>query len=437
MGLSKEEKNQVKAETDIAGKQASSVPDLAAILTEQGRKPRGRKLKWTALALLLLGTAVGGYLYLQGDGQTYNYTTQPLQRGNLQVIVTATGSVQPTDQVDISSELSGTIRAVNVTYNSTVTSGEVLAELDTSKLQADLENARAQLASARANLMKAETDVASTKTTLDRLTALADRNVTSQQDLDAARYAQDSAIASQAVSEASVQSAEASLRLAEVNLAKAKIISPIDGVILTRGAEPGQTVASSLNAPVLFTIAGDLRRMELQVAVDEADVGQVQEGQSATFSVDAYPERSFPAKIQTVRFASETVSNVVTYKAILTVDNDDLLLRPGMTATADVVVQSVEDALLVPNAALRYSPPAASGSSSGSVLTRLFRAPRMGGNRQPAGDGTNRSVWVLRNGSPERVALQTGPSDGQSTVVRDGELQEGDLVITDATARNG
>lgn len=429
----------MKAEKDIGGSKSSTVPDLGAILTNGGKRRPRRKAVWALASVAVIVVGVGGYVFLQGNGPSYGYTTLPAQRGSLEVIVTATGSVQPTDQVDISSELSGTIRAVNVTYNSSVSAGDVLAELDTSKLQADLENSRAQLASAGANLLKAETDVASTRTTFDRLTGLASRNITSQQELDVARYAHEAAIATKAVSEASVLSAQASLRLAEVNLGKSKIVSPIGGVILTRGAEPGQTVASSLNAPVLFTIAGDLRRMELQVAVDEADVGQVQEGQEASFSVDAYPDRSFPARIQTVRFASETVNNVVTYKAILSVDNDDLLLRPGMTATADVVVESVEDALLVPNAALRYSPPAESRRGGGSILTQLFRPPRMGRDRQAAGQGSaaERSVWVLRDGAPQRASVQTGPSDGQSTVVRSGELQEGDLLITDAVARNG
>ncbi|HEX2146259.1 MAG TPA: efflux RND transporter periplasmic adaptor subunit [Pseudorhizobium sp.] len=427
----------MKAESDIGATKAKAAPDLAAILSSQKKKPGGSRIWWLVLVLLLVG-CVAGYVYMQGEGQAYDYATQPVQRGDLQVVVTATGSVQPTDQVEISSELSGTIKAVNVTYNSLVRSGDVLAELDTNKLQADVENARAQLASARASVLKAESDVNSTRTTLDRLTGLANRNVASQQDLDAARFAHDAAVAAKAVSDASVQSAEASLRLAEVNLLKSKIVSPIDGVILTRAVEPGQTVASSLNAPVLFTIAGDLSQMELQVAVDEADVGQVKEGQQATFSVDAFPDRSFPAKIQTVRFAPETVNNVVTYKAILTVENDELLLRPGMTATADVVVQSVDDAMLVPNAALRYAPPAAGPRSGGSILTRLFRSPRMRGTRGADGKGgSDRAVWVLRGGIPQRVGVQAGPSDGQSTVVQSSDLREDDFVITDATLRAG
>ena len=428
----------LKAESDIGVNKANAVPDLAAILNNQGRKPRGRGLWWAAILILVVATGVGVYAYLQGGRQLYNYTTQAAQKGDLEVIVTATGSVQPTDQVDISSELSGTVRDVNVTYNSPVKAGEVLAELDTSKLQADVESARAQLAAAQANVLKAEADVSSAQTSFDRLSTLAGRSISSQQDVDSARFTLEAAIATKEVNEASVQSAEASLRLAEVNLGKARIVSPIDGVILNRDVEPGQTVASSLNAPVLFTVAGDLRKMELQVAVDEADVGQVRQGQEATFTVDAYPDRSFPATIQTVRFAPETVSNVVTYKAILTVENNDLLLRPGMTATADIVVESVEDALLVPNAALRFSPPAAE-RSGGNILSRLFRPPRMGGrgSRQTASDTATRSVWVLRAGEPQQVSVETGPSDGQFTVVRSGDLQDGDLVITDATARNG
>ncbi|WP_404947019.1 efflux RND transporter periplasmic adaptor subunit [Rhizobium terrae] len=416
-----------------AGK--SEAPDLAAILaTSGGRRGKSRFL-WPVLVILLAAGAAGAYSYFGSDGPRFDYTTRPAKRGDLSVVVTATGSVQPTDQVDISSELSGTVRKVNVTYNSAVKQGDVLAELDTNKQEADVQSARAQLASARANVLKAEAEAASAKNSLDRLTGLVSNRISSQQELDAAKFAYDSALATKSVNEASVLSAQANLRLAEVNLSKLKVVSPIDGIVLTRDVDPGQTVASSLNAPVLFTIAGDLKRMELQVAVDEADVGQVQQGQMAKFSVDAYPERDFPATIQTVRFASETVSNVVTYKAILTVDNADLLLRPGMTATADITVQAVSDALLVPNAALRYAPPA-TARNRGSFLTRLFSPPRPRGNRgADEASGAGRAVYVLRNGVPQRVGVETGPTDGQFTVIRSGEVKAGDLLVTDAVAR--
>lgn len=413
----------------------SGAPDLAAILATSGSRRKKRRWIWPTVFVALVAAAAGAYSYSGSGGPRYDYTTQPAKRGGLSVIVTATGSVQPTDQVDISSELSGTVRKVNVSYNSAVKQGDVLAELDTNKQEADVQSARAQLASAKANVLKAEAEAASAKNSLDRLTGLVSNRISTQQELDAAKFTYDSALATKAVNEASVLSAEANLRLSELNLVKLKIVSPIDGIVLTRDVDPGATVASSLNAPVLFTIAGDLKRMELQVAVDEADVGHVQEGQAAKFSVDAYPDRNFPATIQTVRFASETVSNVVTYKAILTVDNADLLLRPGMTATADITVQSVTDALLVPNAALRYSPPT-TARSRGNFLTRLFAPPRPRGNR--GGDdasGAGRAVWVLRAGAPTRVQVETGPSDGQFTVLKSGEIKQGDLLITDAVAR--
>jgi HlyD family secretion protein len=413
----------------------SGAPDLAAILATSGNRRKKRRWVWPTVLIVVVAAAAGAYSYFGSSGPRYDYTTQPAKRGDLSVIVTATGSVQPTDQVDISSELSGTVRKVNVSYNSAVRQGDVLAELDTNKQEADVQSARAQLASAKANVLKAEAEAASAKNSFDRLTGLVNNRISTQQDLDAAKYTYDSTLATKAINEASVLSAEANLRLAEVNLSKLKIVSPIDGIVLTRDVDPGATVASSLNAPVLFTIAGDLKRMELQVAVDEADVGNVQQGQTAKFSVDAYPERSFPAAIQTVRFASETVSNVVTYKAILTVDNADLLLRPGMTATADITVQSVTDTLLVPNAALRYSPTTAA-RSRGNFLTRLFAPPRPRGNR--GGDdasGAGRVVWVLRAGVPTRVPVETGPTDGQFTVLKSGEIKQGDLLITDAVAR--
>lgn len=421
--------------TPEPAEKTSATPDLAAILATSGSRRSKRRWLWP-VALIILAVAAGGaYTYFGNNGPRYDYTTQPVKQGDLSVIVTATGSVQPTDQVDISSELSGTVRKVNVSYNSAVKQGDVLAELDTNKQEADVQSARAQLASAKANVLKADAEAASAKNSLDRLTGLVNNRISSQQELDAAKYAYDSALATKAINEASVLSAEASLRLAEVNLSKLKIVSPIEGIVLTRDVDPGATVASSLNAPVLFTIAGDLKRMELQVAVDEADVGNVREGQTAKFSVDAYPERSFPATIEAVRFASETVSNVVTYKAILTVDNADLLLRPGMTATADITVQSVSDSLLVPNAALRYSPPT-TARSRGNFLTRLFSPPRPRGNR--GGDDASaagRAVWVLRNGAPQRVRVETGATDGQFTVLKSGEIKEGDLLITDAVAR--
>ncbi|MBB3459482.1 efflux RND transporter periplasmic adaptor subunit [Rhizobium sp. BK377] len=424
-----------------AGKETGSVTganaDLAAVLVasrqSRGRRWRGRLI---VLVLLILAAAAAAYFSI-GRGQAeVTYTTQPVKRGDLTVLVTATGSVQPTEQVDISSELSGTMRDVNVDYNSTVRAGDVLAVLDTNKLEADVKSSRAKLNSAKANVVKANADLESAATSLDRLKSLVKSNVSTQQSLDDATYKYDSAVAAKDINEAEVLASEADLQLAEVNLGKAKIVSPIDGVILTRSVDPGATVAASLSAPVLFTIAGDLKKMELQVDVDEADVGQIAVGQKATFTVDAYPGRAFPAVIEQIRFASEVVNNVVTYKAVLSVNNADLLLRPGMTATADITVEAVKDTLMVPNAALRYAPPQAEGR--GRSIFSLLRPPRpfrSGGGGDAKLTGTQRRVWVLRNGHPAPVVIQIGSSDGQFTQVTSGELTEKDAVITDAATR--
>jgi HlyD family secretion protein len=422
-------------ETKIA---SWSTSDMAAILAASGKK---RKSRWFIrlifLFVLIAAGAAIAYYYSGRRGSEYSYTTQAVKRGDLTVLVTATGSVQPTEQVDISSELSGTVRDVNVDYNSNVKSGDVLAVLDTNKLEADVKSSRAKLDSAKANVIKANADLQSAQTSLERLRSLMKSNVSTQQSLDDATYKYDSAVAAKQINEADVLSAEADLQLAQVNLAKAKIVSPIDGVILTRSVDPGATVASSLSAPVLFAIAGDLRKMELQVDVDEADVGQIAVGQKAIFNVDAYPDKSFPAVIEQIRFASETTNNVVTYKAVLSVDNADLLLRPGMTATADITVEAVKDTLMVPNAALRYAPPETATRSRG--IFGLFRPPRMG-PRSTTGSGevltgAKRRVWLLKNGRQASVIIQVGSSDGQFTQVVSGDIAEKDALVTDATSQ--
>jgi HlyD family secretion protein len=419
--------------------QAPGHADLAAVLAASGKQRRSGRWRGRLLAAVAIIIIGGGaaYYYAGRGGNEYSYTTQPVKRGDLTVLVTATGSVQPTEQVDISSELSGTVRDVNVDYNSTIKAGNVLAVLDTTKLEADAKSSRAKLASAQANVTKASADLESARTSLDRVKNLVQNNVTTRQSLDDATYKYDSAVAAKQINEADVLSAEADLQLAEVNLQKSRIVSPIDGVILTRSVDPGATVAASLSAPVLFVIGGDLKKMELQVDVDEADVGQIAVGQKAIFTVDAYPDRTFPAEIEQIRFASETTNNVVTYKAVLSVDNADLLLRPGMTATADVTVEAVKNTLMVPNASLRYAPPEV-GSGRNRGLLGLFRPPRMGPRSGAGGEaltGNKRRIWVLRGERQVPVVIQVGSSDGQFTQVASGDIKEGDALVTDATAK--
>ena len=395
---------------------------------------RPRNLLWAGLVALVLA---GGYVLVAGgnSGARITYVTEPATRGNLTAIVTATGTVQPTNQVDISSELSGIVRNVLVDFNSQVKTGGVLAELDTDKLMAAVASSRAKLNSARAKVGITKATLTEVTLVYKRKAALAATKVTSAQDVDTAKAAVDRAAASVTSAEADVHVAEADLLLDETNLRKARILSPINGIILKRNVDPGQTVASSLQAPVLFTIAEDLKKMEVQVDVDEADVGTVREGQSATFSVDAYADRKFAAQIRELRFGSEVVQGVVTYKAVLTAGNEELLLRPGMTATAEITVQEVKDALTVPNAALRFTPPVREDGARRSLLQRILPGrPQFRAASQREDGGPNRRVWVLRNGTPVAVPVAAGLTDGRRTEIRTGDLTAGQAVIIDRAA---
>jgi len=354
-------------------------------------------------------------------------------------VVTATGSVQPTNKVDVSSELSGIIRRVLVDYNSVVKVGDPLAELDTDKLQATVDSSRARVAATEARVRDTQATIVEKKLDYDRRRALVARSAISERDLEAAKAAYDRAVAALASSRADVVAAKADLKLNETNLAKACICSPINGIVLSRNVDPGQTVATSFQAPVLFTIAEDLKKMEVQVDVDEADIGKVREGQKATFTVDAFPDRRFDAQITQLRFGSEVVQGVVTYKAVLTTDNSDLVLRPGMTATAEITVEHIKQALTVPNEALRFSPPAdTTAARSGGLLSRLLPGrPRFRPPSKQQNTGSSRTVWVLRDGTPVAVPVTIGVSDGRRTQVLDGAVASGQPVIVDARKRSG
>lgn len=411
---------------------AESGEDLARLVAG-GAAPRRRRFRWAAGIAVVLA-AGGWFLWPAGDGAPADvvYTTEPVRRGDLTVTVTATGTVQPTTEVDVSSELSGILARVEVDYNDTVAMGQVLARLDTAKLADQMAISNAQLAAARARLLQASTTAREAEADLARAQALSDRGVTSRSDTAGFTAAYERATASVAIAEADVILAEANLSLVQTDLKKGVIRSPIDGIVLDRTAEVGQIVTSSQSGSALFRLAGDLRQMDLLVNVDEADIGRVQPGQEAVFTVDAYETQSFPAHITQVRFAPETVNDVVSYKAVLAVENPDGQLRPGMTATATITVAEVSDALIVPNAALRYAPPQAGTAGSGTGLLGLILP--MPGGRATAGTASGRSIWVLRGGVPTEIAVTPGQSDGASTALFSDDLAEGDLVITDQKA---
>jgi HlyD family secretion protein len=404
--------------------------------------PQRRRLRYTILlsAVLTAAGVVGWYLWSASTQQaSVLYMTESVRRGDLSVTVTATGDLQPVNQVDVGTEVSGTIDTVEVDNNDRVSAGQVLARLDTERLEAQLRQTSAALEAARAQLLEAQASVLETRNEARRIRELRKKNMVSDTDVDAAEAQLKRALAAEASAKALIEEASAELSLNQTNLAKAIIRSPIDGLVLERKVEPGQTVAASLQTPVLFSLAENLTQMELHLAVDEADVGSIAEGQEARFTVDAYPDRSFPARITKVRYAPQTVEGVVSYETLLSVDNADMALRPGMTATAEIMVESLQDVLLLPNAALRFTPPAATEqrSSRGLVGTLLPHPPRRftGKQREEPESSRQKHVWILRNDMPDRVVVTVGATDGRWTELREGELEEGTRVIVDTVTK--
>ncbi|WP_022682832.1 efflux RND transporter periplasmic adaptor subunit [Sphingobium bisphenolivorans] len=421
-----------------------------------GEKPRKPWRKWivrgaVGVALLILILLIARCF---GGDDTPNYATREARTGDLTVSVSATGNLKPVNQVDVGSEQSGKITAVYVDVNDRVTKGQKLAELDTRRLIDTISQNRAQVASSQAGVAQAQAQAALAKATLDRqlnVYRLSGGRVPAKTELDTARADYSSALANLRSAQAQVRVSQAQLSTAQTNLSIAQIVSPVTGVVLSRDIEPGQTVAASLNAPVLFTIAEDLTQMEVEVSVDEADVGQVKEGQTANFSVDAFPGRTFPARVTRVNVgsnsasssssssssgsstASSTSGTVVAYTAVLSVDNKDEILRPGMTATADIVTQELRNALLVPNSALRFKPSA--GNKDGGITSQIVPGPRRfrrGNQRQVSfGIGSSQTVYIIGpDGNPKAVQVIVGASDGARTAITGGDLKAGMRVIT-------
>lgn len=418
---------------------------VAALLDEPAARPLWKRpLVWAGVAALLVLAAA---LLAWQSGRTAaapSYVTEPVQRGTLNVSVSADGTLQPTRSVNIGSELSGTVARVLVDVNDRVKKGQVLVELDTAKLRDQIAKSRATLASAQARVAQAAattTEAQGNLARLEEVSRLSGGKVPARSELDTGRATLERARADAVSARADVANAQAQLSTDETNLAKASIRSPIDGVVLTRTVDPGNAVAASLQAVTLFTIAEDLSKLQLSVNVDETDVGMVSAGQKASFTVGAYLNRRYPAVVTRVAFGSTTTDNVVTYTTLLTVDNQDLTLRPGMTATASIQTSDRQPSLLVPNTALRFTPSqagdAASASSSGSpsIVSRLM--PRPPGNvarrgaTPSAAAGGNRQVWVLREGRPAALRVSVGASDGRRSEVSGNGLAEGDMVIVD------
>jgi HlyD family secretion protein len=415
-----------------------------------GVKPEKPWKKWAVRggigALLVVLLLLLSRCFSSGDA--VQYATQELERGNLTVTVSATGNLKPINQVDVGSEQSGLITAVYVDVNDRVVKGQALASLDPSRLIDTVNQSKASVAAAEAGVGEAQATAAQTQSNLERLEQvyrLSGGKVPSKTELDSGRADYRRAAAAVLSARAQVLQARAQLATAQTNLRKARIHSPVTGVVLSRSIEPGQTVAASLNAPVLFIIAEDLAQMELEVSVDEADVGEVRDGQRATFTVDAFPGEAFPARIERVNVGADSTDsessgssatgNVVAYTAVLSVNNARLNLRPGMTATAEIVTQEAKNVLLVPNAALRFSPDRAvrAGRQDGGVTSVLMPPRRRNRPSQEVaiGRGSTQTVYILgENGQPEPVEVRVGQTDGSQTQVTGKGLKPGMKVIT-------
>jgi HlyD family secretion protein len=383
--------------------------DVITTLGLDGKRKSGRK-RWLLLALVVVA---GGYVWLSppaSDGAAVVYVTQPVRQGELVVSVTATGTLQPTRQVDIGSEVSGIVQEVLVDFNDTVTAGQVIARLDTQTLEARLASSTASLAVARAALAQTEATVVEARAKARRSEDLAARGLTAQQSLETDVAAALRADSSAESARAQVISAEAALREAQTALEKAVIRSPIDGMILSRDVDPGQTMAAAFQTPVLFSITAYLDNMELHLDIDESDIGMVREGQRANFRVDAYPGRTFTGNIISVRFNPRSVNNIVTYETVLSVANPELLLRPGMTATADILVEQQGSALLAPNQALRFLP---------------------SDTQAQAGNDDGPRIWVVESGKAVPVSVTTGLTNGDLTEITGGAVTAGTAVIVD------
>jgi len=399
-----------------------------------------KRAVWLVCAVTVLILAGAVIVYASTGKSQVRYRTAEVKKGDLTVTVTATGNLQPVEQVEVGTEVSGTIKSVLVDYNSRVKKGDVLAKLDTTKLEAQVLQSEATLRYAKAKLEEAKATALETDSKLNRFKEsleLSGGKVPSRTEYDAAQAAFKRARALENTARADIAKAEATLRSNRSDLEKATIRSPINGIVLERKVEPGQTVAASLQTPLLFKLAEDLKQMELNIFVDEADIGKVSAGQTAVFTIDAFPDRKFPALVKEARFAPKTENNVVTYETVLTVDNSEMLLRPGMTATAFVTVNSISDATLVPNSALRFTPPQDKapneGQSGSKLITNLIGRRPPGAASKPAQQkqNDNAAVWKAEGQGVVRIPVKVGATDGTMTQVLEGDLVPGTYVATD------
>ena len=372
-----------------------------------------KKILVASVILILILIAL--FIFLSRREPVPQYITQTADRGDIRATVSATGTVNAVTTVLVGTQVSGTIKALFVDYNSTVRQGQLLAQIDPASFEAQVAQAAANLSLARANLEKSKVALRDTVSTFERNKILFGKDFISRYDLDTSETAYLSALAQIKASEAQVEQTRAALNLAQTNLRYTRIISPVNGTVISRSVDVGQTVAASFQTPTLFTIAQDLTKMQIVANIDEADIGRLLVGQPVTFTVDAYPDLTFRGNVSEIRNSPITVQNVVTYDVIVKVDNADLKLKPGMTANVSIVIDDKKGILRVPNAALRVK-----------IQDKSSSAPA------PKGPG----VWVLENNKPKRIPLSVGISDNRFTEVVSGKISEGAAIIVEVKSND-
>jgi len=380
--------------------------------------------KWRIWTIIFIGVMlVAVYLFFSRDSKqmAYRYVTEALKRNDLSLTVSASGYIQPLESVDVGTEVSGTIDEVYVDYNDQVKKGQLLASLDTTKYQSAYDKAKAALQIAKAALESAQAQQYQAETTMERYKELrrsSGGTLPTQSDWDREWANYLLAKAQIANAQAQIDQAGHALKAAEYDLERTKIYSPVDGTILVRNVDPGQTVAATFQTPVLFNIAKDLSKMELQISIDEADIGKIEAGQRASFSVDAYADTDFNTSIRQVRINSEILESVVTYKAIMDVNNKNFMLKPGMSADADIVTKTLNDTFVVKRAALLFIPVKPKSKS-------LFG----GENGEKIEIDPKPHVWILKKGTPTKVYVKVLGNNGPLSAIESSELTEGDEVI--------
>jgi len=402
------------------------------------------KKKYFFIIFILLLLGAGSYYYFfmnkSQKEEIATYNTKKVTKGDLSVIVSATGTLNPTNSVEIGVEVSGTIKEIYVDFNDQVEVGQLLAILDTRKLQSEVDGQTASLGISKANLKESEVNLRNKKTVYDRTLKMYNSSggkYPAVNELDDARFAYESSVSSFEASKAKVEQSSFSLNTAKQNLDKAYVKSSIKGIVLNRAVEVGQTLAASMNAPKLFTLAKDLTQMDLIVSIDESDVADIKKGLDVTFTVDAYPNKIFKGKIKQVRLNPVDVNGVVTYETVVVVNNEELLLRPGMTATAQINTKQSLDKLMIPNGTLRFKPKIQLEQKANTM--NLVQGPR-----RPQGENISKDlgkkelspIYILENNQPKRIMVKVLETDGKTTTVESNDLKVDDELIISQKSDN-